>query len=174
MCEKVLLCWGKHMYCYNVLVILLFLFTFYSCFLKSIGQDRQHSEIEGSFYWNIVSLTFLFIKVYLVPKTGDPSNDKHKKLFEALMQKNFSQYSENEIGFFTSFKESQYSARRNRVEHHCQVRDQNFGRKIIKNSLVYDPKDKVSYCHIAKVASSTWSNHFIKLGKIFLDILILW
>ena len=32
-------------------------------------------------------------------------------------------------------------------------------------ALVYDDKDKVSYCAIPKVASSTWCWHFIKLGK---------
>ena len=58
-------------------------------------------------------------------------------------------------------------ARRERVEAYCQTKtkDRNFGKKIIKNSLIYDEKDGVSYCQIAKVASSSWCNHFIKLGK---------
>ena len=30
-------------------------------------------------------------------------------------------------------------------------------------ALIYDPKDKVSYCSVPKVASSTWCWHFIQL-----------
>lgn len=37
---------------------------------------------------------------------------------------------------------------------------------IRQNTLIYDKKDGISYCQIAKVASSSWCNHFIKLAKV--------
>ena len=59
--------------------------------------------------------------------------------------------------------------RKKRIAEYCSTKDKNFGKKILPNSLIYDQDDGVSYCQIAKVASSSWCNHFIKLGK--LDIL---
>ena len=87
-------------------------------------------------------------------------------MYTNLMKKNFSLFSETENGFFLSFKESQYSLRRERIEEYCSKKDQKFGKKIVKNSLIYDDVDGVSYCQIAKVASSSWCNHFIKLGNL--------
>ena len=81
-----------------------------------------------------------------------------------LMQKNVSLYSEAEIQYLLSFKERQYAVRRERIRDYCSVQDDPlFGMKI--DTLIYNPVDKVSYCPIAKVASSTWCNHFIKLGR---------
>ena len=34
----------------------------------------------------------------------------------------------------------------------------------MKQNLLFDEKDKVAYCKIAKVGSNTWLNNFIKLG----------
>ena len=84
--------------------------------------------------------------------------------FEMLMQKNVSLYSEAEIQYLLSFKERQYAVRRERIRDYCSVQDDPlFGMKI--DTLIYNPVDRVSYCPIAKVASSTWCNHFIKLGR---------
>ena len=86
--------------------------------------------------------------------------------FQMLMQKNVSLYSEAEIQFILSFKERQYAVRRERIRDYCSVQDDPlFGMKI--DTLIYNPVDRVSYCPIAKVASSTWCNHFIKLGRTF-------
>ena len=101
-----------------------------------------------------------------VPLTGDVGNGSHLMMYKNLMMKNLSLFTENEIEFFFTFKESQYSLRRERIEEYCSTRDKKFGRKIVKNSLIYDDVDGVSYCQIAKVASSSWCNHFIKLGKL--------
>ena len=97
---------------------------------------------------------------------GDVGISSHRTMYKNLMKKNLSLFSETEIGFFLSFKESQYSLRRERIEEYCSKRDQKFGKKIVKSSLIYDDVDGVSYCQIAKVASSSWCNHFIKLGKL--------
>ena len=104
---------------------------------------------------------------FLVPKVGDANKLSHKHLFQKLLRKNASEFSEEETAFFLTYKESQYDARRERVETYChtKTKDREFGKKIIKNSLIYDERDGVSYCQIAKVASSSWCNHFIKLGK---------
>ena len=124
---------------------------------------------------------FLFSKIFLrishfhksssftVPLTGDVNIITHRKIFEKLMQKNATMYSGEETLFFLSFKESQYVLRKKRIAEYCSTKDKNFGKKILPNSLIYDQDDGVSYCQIAKVASSSWCNHFIKLGK--LDIL---
>ena len=84
--------------------------------------------------------------------------------FEMLMKKNVSLYSQAEIQYLLSFKERQYAVRRERIKDYCSVQDDPlFGMKI--DTLIYNPVDRVSYCPIAKVASSTWCNHFIKLGR---------
>lgn len=152
MLKKLLVCWGKHMYCYNLLVTLLFIFTLYTCFLRNLAVDwpeLQRSKIK-------------------VPKVGDANKLSHKHLFQKLLRKNASEFSEEETAFFLTYKESQYDARRERVETYChtKTKDREFGKKIIKNSLIYDERDGVSYCQIAKVASSSWCNHFIKLANV--------
>lgn len=117
---------------------------------------------------------FFTIKFLLsVPTTGDVGISSHITIHKNLMMKNLSLFSETEIGFFLSFKESQYSLRRERIEEYCSKRDQKFGKKIVKSSLIYDDVDGVSYCQIAKVASSSWCNHFIKLGKLDLFLSML-
>ena len=62
----------------------------------------------------------------------------HKPVFAAIIKKPFSALSEQEIQFFLTYKESQYAIRRQRIENYCSLRDENFGRKIIKNSLIFD------------------------------------
>ena len=109
---------------------------------------------------------FKIISLPSVPINGDVGNRSHRIMYTSLLEKNFSLFSETENGFFLSFKESQYSLRRERIEEYCSKKDQKFGKKIVKSSLIYDDVDGVSYCQIAKVASSSWCNHFIKLGKL--------
>ena len=93
--------------------------------------------------------------------------------FEMLMQKNVSLYSEAEIQYLLSFKERQYAVRRERIRDYCSVQDDPlFGMKV--ETLIYNPVDRVSYCPIAKVASSTWCNHFIKLGRTIDTLLTLY
>ena len=117
-------------------------------------------------YYVINVFTRAHKSFFSVPLTGDVNIISHKTIFENLMKKNLTLLSEKETGFFLSFKESQYALRRERIEEYCSERDQKFGKKIVKNSLIYDDVDGVSYCQIAKVASSSWCNHFIKLGNL--------
>ena len=101
-----------------------------------------------------------------VPRVVDV--DHHQIIFQELMHKDFSQFSEEETQFFLTFKETQYEARKTRIENYCREGDASKIEKlkiIQKNSLIYDAGDGISYCQIAKVASSSWCNHFIKLGK---------
>ena len=114
---------------------------------------------------NLIIFYYLFLSL-VAPINGDVGISSHRTMYTNLMKKNLSLFSETEIGFFLSFKESQYSLRRERIEEYCSKRDQKFGKKIVKSSLIYDDVDGVSYCQIAKVASSSWCNHFIKLGKL--------
>jgi hypothetical protein len=52
---------------------------------------------------------------------------------------------------FLVAKEADYRVRRTAVESVCQaVADPNFGATIRKNSLVWDPVHRVSYCQIPK------------------------
>ena len=94
---------------------------------------------------------------------GDINNQRHQVLFTELLKRDFSDFTVNETQFFLSFKESQYAARRNKIEQFCD--GGKLGMTIRQNTLIYDKKDGISYCQIAKVASSSWCNHFIKLGK---------
>ena len=52
-----------------------------------------------------------------------------------------------------------------------QDNKENFSNGTSRMALVYDDKDKVSYCAIPKVASSTWCWHFIKLGEQLFNLL---
>ena len=52
-----------------------------------------------------------------------------------------------------------------KIKEFCSIKEKNFGKRILTYSLIFDRKDGVSYCQIAKVASSTWCDHFIKLGR---------
>ena len=66
------------------------------------------------------------------------------------MQKNISLYSEEEVNFFLSYKESQYASRRDVIEEHCTAENskRQFGKKVLKNSLIYDEDDGISYCQV--------------------------
>ena len=66
---------------------------------------------------------------------------------------------------FYKLKEKQYKDRRTKIKRYCDTKGPEFGRKIQKNSFIFDQKDGVGYCQIAKVGSSTWSNNFIQLGN---------
>ena len=89
---------------------------------------------------------------------------KEMSLHEILL-KNSSDFTENERNQFYIYKEKEYSERRERVRSVCRSLGSNFERKIRKSSIIFDNLDSVAYCPIAKVASSTWSDHFINLCK---------
>ena len=80
-----------------------------------------------------------------------------------LISKHPSNWSAVETNSFLLYKEAQYSRRRYRVQDYCNLQDDKFSRKVY--TLIYDDIVKVSYCPIAKVASSSWCDHFVKLGK---------
>ena len=92
-------------------------------------------------------------------------SDNSSEVFEKLLLKNVSDFSDSDYSFFMSYKESQYVERRIRIQQFCESKGMKFGKGIKKDSLIFDNKDGVAYCQIAKVASSTWCNHFIKLGN---------
>ena len=79
----------------------------------------------------------LLLTLFTVSGSRDTDTDNQEK-FAAIMKTPFSTLSEEEIQFFLTYKESQYAIRRKRIEDFCSIQDENFGRKIIKNSLVYD------------------------------------
>ena len=175
--------------------------------LESIDLVHSSIIIIISFNWQkfvsvrtlTVFINQLFVSV-TVPVRGDVEMINHEPVFAAIIKKPFASLSVPEIQFFLTYKESQYAIRRQRIENYCSLRDENFGRRIIKNSLIFDTGklqsldrnrihgihyldftepvvlqliilkavkvDKISYCQIAKVASSSWCNHFIKLGKV--------
>ena len=84
-----------------------------------------------------VFINQVFLSV-TVPVRGDVDMIHHKAVFAAIIKKPFSALSDQEIHFFLTYKESQYAIRRQRIENYCSLKDENFGRKIIKNSLIFD------------------------------------
>lgn len=84
-----------------------------------------------------VFINQVFVSV-TVPVRGDLDMINHKAVFAAIIKKPFSALSVQEIQFFLTYKESQYAIRRQRIENYCSLKDENFGRKIIKNSLIFD------------------------------------
>ena len=116
----------------------------------------------------MLKVVFSSMNSFAVPEIVDVNNNRHQIIFQELMHKDFSLFSEEETQFFLTFKETQYEARKTRIEKYCQEGDTSYVEKMKKirpNSLIYDKPDGISYCQIAKVASSSWCNHFIKLGK---------
>ena len=85
-----------------------------------------------------------------------------------LISKHPSNWSTVETKSFLLYKEAQYSRRRDRVQNYCNLQDERFSRKVY--TLIYDDIDRVSYCPIAKVASSSWCDHFVRLGEAKLNI----
>ena len=83
--------------------------------------------------------------------------------FEKLLLKDTSEFLEEEDKLFFSHKEKQYAARRDHIRSICHSLGDRFEMSIRKNSLLFDGLDAVAYCPIAKVASSTWCDHFINL-----------
>ena len=103
------------------------------------------------------------------PHTQPPPKSDHilkeSEQFQDILTKNISTLSKGEFSFFLYYKEKQYMERQMKIKEYCDAKGPKFGKKILKNSLIFDNKDKVGYCQIAKVASSTWCNHFIHLGE---------
>ena len=85
-----------------------------------------------------------------------------------LISKHPSNWSAVETKSFLLYKEAQYSRRRDRVQNYCNLQDEKFSRKVY--TLIYDDIDRVSYCPIAKVASSSWCDHFVRLGEEKLNV----
>ena len=84
-----------------------------------------------------VFINQVFVSV-TVSGRGDVDMINHQPVFAAIIKKPFASLSVQEIQFFLTYKESQYAIRRQRIENYCSLRDENFGRKIIKNSLIFD------------------------------------
>ena len=139
MLDTALLCYGTHRKSVSILItvfiILTFSFSFWGDKLKVNTQPRRNILVAQS------------------------------DIFQNLLKKNVSSFSDDEFLFFLSFKENQYKERRVKIKEFCSIKEKNFGKTIMKYSLIFDRKDGVSYCQIAKVASSTWCDHFIKLGR---------
>ena len=84
-----------------------------------------------------VFINQVFVSV-TVPVRGDVDMINHEPVFAAIIKKPFASLSVQEIQFFLTYKESQYAIRRQRIENYCSLQDENFGRKILKNSLIFD------------------------------------
>ena len=83
------------------------------------------------------------------------------------LNREFSTLKDFDLETFYSLKEKEYQERQKRITEFCNTKGKDFGKRILeqtKQNLLFDDKDKVAYCKIAKVATSTWCNHFIKLG----------
>ena len=62
-------------------------------------------------------------------------------------------------------KESEYEERRSQVKKFCVEHQQQFSNGTRRMNLIYNGRDRIAYCAIPKVASSTWCWHFIQLGE---------
>ena len=93
--------------------------------------------------------------------------------FQQLLLKNTNSFTNKETTLFNKFKEQQYAERREIIKTVCNSLGSRFEMNIRKNSIIFDDVDSASYCPIAKVASSTWSDHFINLCKLKLIILFI-
>ena len=131
----------------------------------------------------VLFLTASVVYLYTFdPPRSLSTEDSDRSEVSWLMKKDVESWTEEETETFLRLKESQYSVMRDRVRKFClqsQVKvvpqspslfithhnKEHFSNGTSRMALVYDEKDKVSYCAIPKVASSTWCWHFIKLSK---------
>ena len=114
--------------------------------------------------------------------------EQNQEVLDSIMARNVSSLTPSELVQFYSIKEAQYGARRARVQAYCRTQQGgNFSRRIYQY-LLYDKKvciittilklmtmylldnqniaqDEVSACTIAKVAGTTWHEHFLALGS---------
>ena len=88
-----------------------------------------------------------------------------EKTLVKLLKRNLSSWTESETKYFMNLKEFQYEERRTQVKKFCVEYQEQFSNGTSRMNLVYNKKDRIAYCAIPKVASSTWCWHFIQLGK---------
>ena len=88
-----------------------------------------------------------------------------EKILAKLLKRNLSSWTQREIEYFMKLKEFQYEERRTQVKKFCVEYQEQFSNGTSRMNLMYNKKDRISYCAIPKVASSTWCWHFIQLGK---------
>ena len=88
------------------------------------------------------------------------------------MNTEFSDKKLEQLEFFRR-KESEYQLRRNIINNYCQNEENLLNPKQIAKMSTVDNKnmainllDNISYCNIAKAASTTWTMHFIKMADI--------
>lgn len=88
----------------------------------------------------------------------NPINRVTKKDFDMSKLSNLSALSESDLKDFFDYKEEQYANRRDLVQKYCNVIGSVFlsetsrTMKVRNDSLIYNSKDKVAYCQIAKVS----------------------
>ena len=151
MLDTALLCYGNYRKQINISISVLMVWVFYLSF-SSEDSIRDPSAVKS---------------LHTDPPPIRDFYLSERDMFESLLTKNVSSLTTTEFSFFLSYKENQYRDRRVKVKQYCDAKGPKFGKKIIKNSLIFDEKDGIGYCQIAKVASYTWCNHFISLGKDF-------
>ena len=148
MLDTALLWYGSYSKQVNICVGILLFYTLYLSFWSRNNiANKQEPHIQP------------------LHKTDSILNESEQ--FQMILSKNVSTLNQGEFSFFLSYKEKQYRERQRKIKEYCAIKGPKFGKKVLKNSLIYDNKDKVGYCQIAKVASSTWCNHFIHLGRKF-------
>ena len=151
MLDSAILWYGAYRKQVNIIIGVLIVIVFYLSFLRE----------------DIITDSSAVPNLHTAPPPKRDFLQGKSEIFQQLLTKNVSSFTENELSLFLSFKESQYRNRRVKIKEYCDKKGNKFGKKILKNSLIFDKNDEIGYCQIAKVASSTWCNHFIGLGKHF-------
>jgi len=104
----------------------------------------------------LLSLSSLLLILW--PASEPRLSVRQTSSFDVVNREFISQYvasypenAQSDTARFLAAKEADYRVRRTAVESVCQaVADPNFGSTIRKNSLVWDPVHRVSYCQIPK------------------------
>lgn len=150
MLDSAILCYGSYRKQVHIIIGVLIVLVFYLSFLRE----------------DIITESAAVPNLHTAPPPKRDFLLGKREIFEELLTKNVSTFTKNELSFFLSYKESQYRDRRVKITEYCGRKGDKFGKKILKNSLIFDKKDGIGYCQIAKVASSTWCNHFIGLANV--------
>ena len=84
------------------------------------------------------------------------------KQYKVTENSNESSLDNRSFETFMKSREIIYDERRQRIQKYCSEQDEKFSRRVF--TLLFDPKNGVSMCPVAKISSSTWIKHFAAIG----------
>ena len=120
MLDSAILCYGAYRKQVNIIIGILIVLVFYLSFLRE----------------DIITDSSAVPNLHTAPPPKRDFLQGKSEIFEQLLTRNVSTFTENELSFFLSFKESQYRNRRVKIKEYCDKKGNKFGKKKNINNLI--------------------------------------